>query len=622
MDVLYYKGLEAKTLMGKQIPWNKYEAALLLDTYLKVDRKELKWKEAVASLSKFLRARRKNQGFSVDEKFRNVNGINLQLALIQNVMTNGHRGLKSSKPAKIFYDIAALYHSNEKAFWDLLQEAKQINSTKVYKMGLNEGKSQSLSEDILPDGGKVLTVLRKYFSEGYRLNETNFIRFTKLYQNLLYSKCELSREQLEKILHKFGFIYNNTFYIPDLVMTSKSKHELIEYISNSFKSGIQAIYYQALFEIFDKRFLDRNDLIFSAEMLKEYLAYELKNKYLFFDSYLSIKENISIDLKECIEQFLIEKAIPVKQSQIMANFENISSDKIFKILKTDSQIIFNGQDEYFYSGSITLNDSQKTYIVKIIDKEISDNGFLTLMGLIKILKLKMPDLMSDTFSCFSYIGIYNWIKNNLNSIFTFTDKVISKCGQPLYIVDLYAEYSKNHSYFTLQDLKELSEELGNPINMNEICKYAIRLNKNEFCALSSVNFNIDEIDMVINKICPKDYMTLLAFDQLGLYSMFPKGNYSWNIFLLEGYVDHFSHKFTLLHRYYAVSKATGIIVKNSSGLKSMDDVLVNALVDCDIPLNTSAVLDYFVENGFLSRHRSNAIEPIIYQARIYRKMKG
>lgn len=113
--------------MAQRILWDKFEAALLLDTYLKVDRKEMTRENAVEWLSLFLRSRRARKGLPMDEKFRNRNGIKLQLEMMENVMTDGKFGLKGNKPAAVFYEAANLYHSNRPEYDRILAQAKNID---------------------------------------------------------------------------------------------------------------------------------------------------------------------------------------------------------------------------------------------------------------------------------------------------------------------------------------------------------------------------------------------------------------------------------------------------------------------------------------------------------------
>lgn len=86
-----------------RVVWNKFEAVLLVDAYMRVSRDEIVRNEAVSQLSKRLRNRMIINGIDINDRYRNENGINLQMATMEYIMTNGDRGI--STPNKLLDDI-------------------------------------------------------------------------------------------------------------------------------------------------------------------------------------------------------------------------------------------------------------------------------------------------------------------------------------------------------------------------------------------------------------------------------------------------------------------------------------------------------------------------------------
>ena len=62
-------------MIAIRIPWDKYEAALLLDYCIKVENSEISRVEAVSTVSQMLRSRAIRKGYEIDDVFRNENGI-------------------------------------------------------------------------------------------------------------------------------------------------------------------------------------------------------------------------------------------------------------------------------------------------------------------------------------------------------------------------------------------------------------------------------------------------------------------------------------------------------------------------------------------------------------------
>ena len=64
--------------MSIRVPWDKYEAVILLDGWLRV-KEGIPRSEVITLVSYKLRKKAVNQGVAIDSVFRNTNGINFQL---------------------------------------------------------------------------------------------------------------------------------------------------------------------------------------------------------------------------------------------------------------------------------------------------------------------------------------------------------------------------------------------------------------------------------------------------------------------------------------------------------------------------------------------------------------
>lgn len=80
----------------KRVVWNEHEAALLVDTFEKVRKGIVSRDKAIVELSKRLRSRMILDGIAINEKYRNVSGMDLQLlSLERSVDNNGETSLKT-----------------------------------------------------------------------------------------------------------------------------------------------------------------------------------------------------------------------------------------------------------------------------------------------------------------------------------------------------------------------------------------------------------------------------------------------------------------------------------------------------------------------------------------------
>lgn len=114
--------------MPRQVPFTEYEAALLLDAYLKTLSGEKGRMESVRDCSMQLRQMALNAGSEMDDICRNVNGISFQMAS----MESAYQGHTIMKPAtRLFTEIVLLYRNDVARYQQLLKEAKGMASAKI-----------------------------------------------------------------------------------------------------------------------------------------------------------------------------------------------------------------------------------------------------------------------------------------------------------------------------------------------------------------------------------------------------------------------------------------------------------------------------------------------------------
>lgn len=109
--------------MTVRIPWDRYEVALLFSAYEHIANGADLAEEA-ARLSETLRALSIRRGVSIDDTYRNVNGIRMKLANVQYLFTDGQKGMfGASAMIRQIYD---LYKSNPGEYQTILNEAIRL----------------------------------------------------------------------------------------------------------------------------------------------------------------------------------------------------------------------------------------------------------------------------------------------------------------------------------------------------------------------------------------------------------------------------------------------------------------------------------------------------------------
>ena len=106
------------------------EAVIMLNALISAREGRMSRKDAIEAVSSELRARAKRNGIEVDDIFRNVNGITLQMSTMEYILTDGEKGMKKSSMSKLFQDVVAMYRNDRATYENTLREARKVPDTK------------------------------------------------------------------------------------------------------------------------------------------------------------------------------------------------------------------------------------------------------------------------------------------------------------------------------------------------------------------------------------------------------------------------------------------------------------------------------------------------------------
>lgn len=115
---------EEESVMARQIPWDRYEVALLLDAYLRIQEEPQKEKDILADLSKNLRKRAIHLGYTIDAGFRNENGMSLQYQRMKILMTNSAYGF-DGPISRCFHEVVGIYKKDRDWYQMILNKARK-----------------------------------------------------------------------------------------------------------------------------------------------------------------------------------------------------------------------------------------------------------------------------------------------------------------------------------------------------------------------------------------------------------------------------------------------------------------------------------------------------------------
>ena len=111
----------------RQPKWDIYEAVILLDGYLETLHDNCPKLRVVKRVSADLRKMAVNRGLTIDETYRNENGISYQIQSID----SAYKGKKVYVPStKLFDETVAIYREEPQRYYEILEEAKEMIAAK------------------------------------------------------------------------------------------------------------------------------------------------------------------------------------------------------------------------------------------------------------------------------------------------------------------------------------------------------------------------------------------------------------------------------------------------------------------------------------------------------------
>lgn len=461
-------------------------------------------------------------------------------------------------------------------------------------------------------------ILIEKFPKGYRLGSSLELRkFKRFWEERYNALPNADDEIIVKCIKQCGIVHEEKLYIPQIMLDDETRMKLFSYIRDNFSSGKQIIYFEALFNKFSNDFLGH--IIYNADMLRSYLIYMNKdNEYYVDRNFISKEIGVSIEPYDEVKNCLIQQAIPLEYDQIFKILSHIPDQKIRNVLATNAEFISNGRNEYFHISIITLSDDELDDISTIIRNGTEDKHFISGNELIDFIKNKYPYIIEQN-AFLSEKGLREAIAYKLSDTYSFKGNIISKKGQNLSMKEVFVKFCKERESFTLNELKVLKQELETAIYFESVYENSLRVSKNQFVSKKNAQFLPDETDKAIDRFCPDDYIPI---GKISYFGTFPYAGFQWNSFLLEHYVAMYSPNYKLIHSNYNENICVGAIVKKTSAINSMDDLIINVLANNKLPLQKEQSLNYLCEEGYLGRRKYHNIEHLLIKAKELRNQKG
>ena len=208
--------------MTVRIPWDKYEAVILLEAWLQV-KSGVPRPQMVNLVSYQLRLKAVNQGREIDDVFRNTNGISFQLMSIATAYEQKNMGKAASK---LFSEIADLYRTDYNAYQDIKKEAmKMVEYTSKSKNDFIDYVYKNYTDNV-PDILNAVDAMEKFALSTKALTQS-------IYDDLTLDVISVLRKKVIK--HKF-FIVRYKKILPFAEVGLQFLENYVNFLSASYNA--------------------------------------------------------------------------------------------------------------------------------------------------------------------------------------------------------------------------------------------------------------------------------------------------------------------------------------------------------------------------------------------------
>lgn len=458
-------------------------------------------------------------------------------------------------------------------------------------------KSTSATPQIAFDKERFISVMNSRFRGGITLDSIDLDNFRSVYDEIFDEEISLSERELRAAICSCGISYREKIFPCEAIIDPKTEEKLFHYIDSQFADGRQMLYYAAIFEDLADDFVYCFNLV-DAKMLRAFLEVKSpEGKYFFHHDYMSLEQQVEIDHRSEIAEFLLKAGKPVTYDELYDALSHIPQKSIYQEIRIGREFVVNRKGECFHLDLFVLSESEKSALISLLNEMIERNGFAHWSSVVEQMHEKFPAIF-DNNPYLSELGIRNALRLILADDFSFSSNIISAYGEKLDLYSVYRRFAASHRTFTEGDVYDLIRQLEDTIRFDAFADCSVRVSKELFVAKDMISFDIVAIDAAIDTYVADGYIPLKEIDS---FLLFPSVGYEWNIFLLEHYLIYYSERFTVFNNGRALSSVSGAAVSRSSQFKDFLSVCADYIARSGCALTKEDALKTLVSGGLLTR---------------------
>ena len=447
---------------------------------------------------------------------------------------------------------------------------------------------------------QVIDIIRENFPNGIRNDYIDTNKILKLYSST-HDNGNLSREFVTSVIHVNGIELRGRFYFltdDDAKILIRRFGEILE----RQKIIYYSVFYQKYAEIFSRM------QIASPNILKKILQ-STDSQHHFFENFCLA--NKTVRLEKEIEKIFFDEDKLLSLDELQERLPFVPPEKILHVVSDSKKYVMTSDDKYFSTAKMQFDTEEISAAKEKILLAVGNKGYADSTDY----DLSSTFALNSEIAPQSLLGVIHEkffsdaIFRNKGKFFGRTNLTSNEKMLATTDCDVMRLLTQNDEI----DLATLLTAGDMMTILSSALKIMIRVSEKLFVKSSLIKFDIDEVDNSLTPFVQKKIIPLRAVNSFSGFP--PVEGYSWNLFLLESFLRRYSRQYRFMTQ--SVGNANvGAIYPRSMHFKNYDEVQAAAVVDSKIPLESVAVKNFLLEQGYGCKRSEQRIEQIIFKAQM------
>lgn len=452
----------------------------------------------------------------------------------------------------------------------------------------------------------IVAVLKQHYEYGFKYDSIRELMRFRQFADGMGIELSEDDEVLKASIMTSGTVIEDKVYCK----SDDMPQELQKIINDIFSSKAAIIYYECLYEK-EQEWMEAH-VITSADMLKKYLqkyisGCSFSKKFMAIGSRRSEKEAVTAELRR------VWGTSPLNSVDTLHDrLPYVPIGNIWRVISGNDLFVSVSEGEYLFIDRFIITEDEEEDILDFVESTCEENGFASLSD------VPLGGIEEENYEL-KQLVIYNAIyKKVLSGKYHLNGKILTKEKSDLDAVALLKQYIKDKDECTFDEVADKVVELTGGTNrqyaFQALYDDMVRVDRTRFVANRFVNFNVDEIDSVLDSFITDHFR---AIQNVATFAMFPICGQSWNHYLLESFCYTYSRKYSL-HVIYFNDKNAGIIAEKDYNRK-YNEMLAIELARADVELTEEAAGQYLFNTGYLAKSKYAKLGEIVQRASELRK---